>query len=218
MVCVCCGCNECPNYCSFNVESSLDDSVGTSTVTATPASCTGCATVSESDSQTYGSNTAVTNASVGPGSGVSSGLSGTGRADESTSGGGVSYSRFGSIVVGVVCDFSSKKWKVTALLAAQSFQATEPFYAGIGFQKTQQTDANYFAEVEIGCADVTDEIIVVGDEDGVTINGTLYSWTVDSYTESCTELDGNLDPQACADYLPIVIPEVTVAFSRRAGC
>jgi hypothetical protein len=130
----------------------------------------------------------------------------------------VSYSRFGSIVVGVVCDFSSKKWKVTALLAAQSFQATEPFYAGIGFQKTQQTDANYFAEVEIGCADVTDEIIVVGDEDGVTINGTLYSWTVDSYTESCTELDGNLDPQACADYLPIVIPEVTVAFSRRAGC
>jgi hypothetical protein len=174
--------------------------------------------VSDIDLQYYGSNTAQTGATNSFNFGGTTGLSGSGRADESTSGGGVQYTRFGSIVVSVVCELGSKKWKVTALLSAQSFQATDPFYAGIGFQKTQQTDAYYSIEVEIGCADVTDEITVVGDGDGVTINGTLYSWTVDDYTESCTELDENLDPQACEDYLPIVIPEVTVAFSRRAGC
>lgn len=212
MVCVCCGCSECPNLCAFDAESSLEDSVGTSTVSAVPTSCTGCGTVSEADQQLYGSNVASTTAEVG------TSLIGTGRADESTSGGGVSYTRFGSVSVNAVCNFSSKKWKITALLAAQSFQATDPFYAGIGHQKTQQTDAYYSLEVEIGCADAVDEIIVVGDGDGVTINGTAYSWTVDSYVESCTELDGNLDPQACEDYLPIVIPEVTVTFSRRAGC
>lgn len=220
MVCVCCApqevCSGCPDNCSFEVETSLDDAIGTSSVTATPTNCSDadCDDAFEADNQFYGSNTASTTANISP----SGNINGSGRADEYVSGGGVSYSRFGSISMGLECEFGTNKWKVGLLLFAQSFQATEPFYPGIGFQKIQQTDAAYYLELEIGCADAIDDIAVVGDGDGVTINGTFYSWIVDSYTESCTELDGNLDPQPCADYLPVVIPEVTVTVSRRAGC
>jgi hypothetical protein len=214
MVCPCCAtdCETCPPYCSFNVESSLDDSVGTSNVSATPSDCVTC-NESEADFQSYGSNSAQTTGSVS-----GSGMSGSGRADESTSGGGVQYSRFGSIVASVECNFATKKWVVTVLLSGQSFQATDPFVSGVGFTKVQQTDALYSVEQQLGCAESVDEIEVVADEDGVTINGTTYSWVVDSFTESCIELDGNQDYQPCADYLPLVIPEVTVSFSRRGGC
>lgn len=128
------------------------------------------------------------------------------------------YTRFGSISAIVECDFLTKKWVVSVLLAGQSSQLTEPFVSGVGFTKVQQTDAFYSIEQELGCAESVDDIEVVGDEDGVTINGTLYAWVVDSFTESCSELDGNQDYQPCTDYLPLVIPEVTVSFSRRGGC
>lgn len=219
MVCVCCEeCPECPNFCSFDMEVSLVDSIGTSDTSATPASCTGCLRADGTDVQFYGSNVAQTLAQV-PGSNSPSGsiFDGSGRADEATSGGGVLYNRFGSIFYSVGCD-SSKKWKIVAQLGAQSFQGTEPFVPGKGFQKVQQTDAAYNLEVLIGCADSTDEIILIGDEDGVTINGTLHSWVVTFYTESCNELDDNQDYQDCEDYLPIVIPTVTMTISRRAGC
>lgn len=196
------------------MEVSLVDSIGTSDISATPASCTGCLTANEIDVQFYGSNSAQTLAQLP----MESGMVGSGRADEATSGGGVLYNRFGSIFYNVNCDVGSKKWKIIAQLAAGLFQATDPFVSGKGFQKVQQTDAEYNLEVLIGCADSTDEIIVIGDEDGVTINGILHSWVVNFYTEQCIELDENLDYQDCEDYLPIVIPTVTMTISRRAGC
>lgn len=212
MVCVCCGCDSCPNDCAFDVDVSVDDTLGTATESVAPASCTTCSE-SATNPVAYGSDT-VTAAAYNS----SSGIGGFGRADEYTSGGGVAYTRAASITVNIFCDIATKKRSVEVALFVQDSQNTDPFYPGIGFQKRQTLDVTYSIDAEIGCADVLDDITVVGDLDGVTINGTLYSWTVDSYVDVCEELDGSYVYQPCTDYLTPNVPEVTITFSKRAGC
>lgn len=212
MACVCCGCNECPNDCSFDVDVSVDDTLGTATESVSPASCTTC-NESASNPVDYSGDTVTASAYNG-----GSGTGGFGRADEYESAGGVAYTRAASITVNIDCDFSTKKRIVEATLIVSDSQNTDPFTPGIGFQKRQTLDIVYSLLADIGCADAIDDITVVGDLSGVTINGTSYSWTVDSYVDVCEELDGSNVYQPCGDYLTPNVPEVTVTFSKRAGC
>ena len=210
---MCCGCNECPDECSFDVEVSVDDTVGTGTLAAIPTACDSCEAVSVADVVFFGDNTIAINVQGGTNIPL-----GTGAASETVSGGGVSYTRSARIDIYFECVFQSKKRKVLAVLETNDLKATEPFYAGIGFQKRQSLRILYSLTVELGCADAIDDITAVGSLSGVTINGTDYPWTVEDYVDVCEELDGNLEYQPCGDYLTPDIPEVTVTLSKRAGC
>lgn len=216
MVCPCCGCRSCPDECSFDVDTSVDDDLGTATASVSPDACDTCDDVATNPVE-YSGNF-VTASAYNSGGGQ---IGGFGRVDETASAGGTSFSRGNSIVVNVTCVPTSPnvyKRIVEVALAVIQFRSEEPFYAGVGFQKLQALYITYFLEAEIGCADVIDDIVVVADLDEVVINGTSYSWSVIEYVDSCQELDENLDYQPCSDFLTPNVPEVTVSFSKRAGC
>lgn len=214
MVCPCCdpGCESCPDYCAFDLDIECDDTVGSNNVTLDRGSCTGPCSDTVTDTATFGSNSVTVTASYG------SGVVGFGRVDESTSSGGVNYTRAASITATITCDAATKKWELNLALVENDFQSTDPFYSGVGFQKKQQLDLVYSIDVELGCADKVNLIEIEADGSGATVDGTFYNWTVVSYAEACEELDGNLVYQPCADYLSPNVPTVTFAFSRRAGC
>jgi hypothetical protein len=215
MVCPCCapGCENCPDYCSFDLAIECDDTVGTNSITLDRGSCTGPCSDAVTDTATFGSDSVTVTASYGGG-----GVTGFGRADESTSSGGVAYTRASSISVTVTCDAVTKKWELNITLVESDSQNTDPFYSGIGFQKKQSLDLVYSIDLELGCADKVNLIEIEANGSGATVDGTFHNWSVVSYSETCEELDGSLVYQPCADYLSANVPTVTFTFSRRAGC
>lgn len=212
MVCVCCGCLSCPEECSFDVEVDVSDSLGTGSASVSPASCVSCSEV-DTNVATGGGNSITSSAYNS-----ASGIGGFGRADENLSGPAATYTRSATVTINLGCDPDTKRRIVEASLFVQDSFLVNPFYPGVGFQKRQTLDISYEANIDIGCADSIDSITAVGDINGVTVNGTSYSWTVLTYDEVCEQLDANQQYQPCLDYLSPDVPEVTVAFQKRAGC
>lgn len=217
MVCPCCanGCDACPSICAFDFEISIDDAVGSHSYTLSHSDCADPCTDSVYDQATIGNDYLTIAANYLP---IGAGVTGYGRVDETDSSGGVGYTRGVSITGTIECDPATKKWVGTFSLDVSDFESTDPFYSGIGFQKEKTLVIQYSATAELGCADATSSVTAVADGSGVTIAGTSYSWTVNSYAETCKELDGSQQYQPCVDYLAPAIPEVTFTLSKRAGC
>lgn len=138
--------------------------------------------------------------------------------NENTSAGGVNYSRAVVLFIDIECVGVDLQWQALAVLSVNDYEETEPFYSGIGPQKRKTLDIYYSKVVKLGCASAIDDITAVASLSGVTINGTAYSWDVTTYSEVCEELDGNLEYQPCTDYLEPNVQELTVTFSKIAGC
>lgn len=213
MVCVCCGCNECPGYCPFSVEAEVADSLGNASASMTPANCTTDCGQDELVQEDFDDDYVV--AAVSKDGLVIQGYS---SATETTSGGGVTYSRSVVLYINFECVGFDFQWQATAVLSVNDYEETEPLYSGIGPQKRKTLTVNYTMVETIGCADVIDDITAVADLSGVTINGTSYAWTVNSYSEVCEELDENLVYQPCTDYLQPNVQTLTVSISKLAGC
>lgn len=215
MVCVCCGCNECPGLCPFSVEADVVDSVGNASASMTPAGCTTDCGEDQYVQEENGNDYVVAAVNKSSGNGVMQGYSSV---QETNSSGGVTYTRSVVLFIDFQCVGFDFQWQATAVLTVSDFEETEPFYSGIGAQKRKSLNLGYSVTQLIGCADSVDDITAVANLSGVTINGTSYSWTVNSYSEVCEELDENLVYQPCEDYLEPNVQTLTVVISKLAGC